>query len=72
MLDLRWNELGELGGRAILNTIQSNTSIKALEITNNRISEPTMLAIEEYLAIGGRQTEEMSRKAPAPLLVRDL
>jgi Ran GTPase-activating protein (RanGAP) involved in mRNA processing and transport len=38
ILDLKWNDLGEIGGRAILNAIQSNTFLKSLEVGNNRIS----------------------------------
>lgn len=55
VLDLRWNELGEIGGRAVLTALQSNTHLRVLEVSNNRIGDTTMLAIEEYLALGARR-----------------
>lgn len=71
-MDLKWNDLGELGGRAILNAIQSNTFLKSLEILNNRISEPTMIAIEEHMVVGGRQISEVGRTGLMPMPTRDI
>jgi hypothetical protein len=52
---LRWNELGEIGGRAILAALSTNIHLRVLEVHNNRIGEITMAAIEEYLVMGARR-----------------
>lgn len=62
VLDLRWNELGELGGRALLGALSQNTFIKTLELGNNRISEATLMAITEYLLAANRKNVESINK----------
>jgi hypothetical protein len=55
VLDFRWNELGEIGGRAILAALSSNLHLKVLDVHHNRIGEITMAAIEERLAMGAKR-----------------
>ena len=45
VIDLRWNDIGELGAKAILSTLGFNKNIKFLGLEDNRISTGTLMEI---------------------------
>lgn len=40
--DLRWNNIGLLGGRSLLEALQKNTSLVQLEMAGNNIPSDTL------------------------------
>lgn len=40
--DLRWNNVGLLGGRSLLDALQKNTSLVQLEMAGNNIPSDTL------------------------------
>jgi hypothetical protein len=49
VIDLRWNELGELGAKEILRVLPLNKNIKFIGLEDNRISLGTLMEIESML-----------------------
>lgn len=45
LADLRWNNLGLLGGRSLLEALQSNKSMVKLKVAGNNIPSDTLKAI---------------------------
>lgn len=46
-LDLRWNNIGLLGGRSVLEAMQQNRTLTKLEMAGNNIPSDTLRAIGE-------------------------
>ena len=55
MIDLRWNDLGELGAKALLSTLGSNKNLKFLGLEDNRISTGTLMEIESFLKLNANK-----------------
>ncbi len=53
VIDLRWNDLGELGTKQILAVLTLNKNIKFVGLEDNRISMGTLMEIENLLKGGG-------------------
>lgn len=49
VLDLRWNDLGEVGAQIIYPALAFNGVLKYLGLEDNRISSQTLLQITDYL-----------------------
>ncbi|XP_045924519.1 leucine-rich repeat-containing protein 45 [Micropterus dolomieu] len=47
LADLRWNNIGLLGGRSLLEALQKNKSIVQLEMAGNNIPSDTLKALEQ-------------------------
>ncbi|XP_031984553.1 leucine-rich repeat-containing protein 45 isoform X5 [Corvus moneduloides] len=47
--DLRWNNIGLLGGRALLNCLHSNKTLKRLELAGNNVPGDILKAVEQAL-----------------------
>lgn len=45
LTDLRWNNIGLLGGRSLLAALQKNKSIVKLEMAGNNIPSDTLKAL---------------------------
>uniref|UniRef100_A0A8C8AUI6 Leucine rich repeat containing 45 n=1 Tax=Otus sunia TaxID=257818 RepID=A0A8C8AUI6_9STRI len=45
--DLRWNNIGLLGGRALLNCLHSNKTLKRLELAGNNVPSDILKAVEQ-------------------------
>uniref|UniRef100_A0A663M7E9 Leucine rich repeat containing 45 n=1 Tax=Athene cunicularia TaxID=194338 RepID=A0A663M7E9_ATHCN len=45
--DLRWNNVGLLGGRALLNCLHSNKTLKRLELAGNNVPSDILKAVEQ-------------------------
>lgn len=56
VLDLRWNELGEVGAQIIYPALAFNSALKYIGLEDNRISAQTLLQITEYLKNPSRGT----------------
>jgi hypothetical protein len=48
-IDLRWNNLGASGGRAILDGLQRNSSVIELTLAGNKVADETLRSIEHLL-----------------------
>uniref|UniRef100_A0A8C2UDA6 Leucine rich repeat containing 45 n=1 Tax=Coturnix japonica TaxID=93934 RepID=A0A8C2UDA6_COTJA len=48
-IDLRWNNIGLLGGRALLNCLQSNKTLKKLELAGNNVPSDILKAVEQAM-----------------------
>lgn len=48
-LDLRWNNVGLLGGRALLNCLHSNRALRQLELAGNNVPSDILKAVGEQL-----------------------
>lgn len=48
-LDLRWNNIGLLGGRALLNCLHSNRALRQLELAGNNVPSDILKAVGEQL-----------------------
>lgn len=48
-IDLRWNDLGEIGGRNILNSLAHNRNLRFIGLDDNRISFGTLSEIQNML-----------------------
>jgi Ran GTPase-activating protein (RanGAP) involved in mRNA processing and transport len=46
-LDLRWNNIGLVGGKAILSSLKKNNSLYKLELTGNNIPDDIVDSIGE-------------------------
>uniref|UniRef100_A0A7N9AVK0 Leucine rich repeat containing 45 n=1 Tax=Mastacembelus armatus TaxID=205130 RepID=A0A7N9AVK0_9TELE len=57
LFDLRWNNIGLLGGRSLLKALQKNKSIVQLEIAGNNIPSDTLKALEQ---ITGHNSDRQS------------
>ena len=51
--DLRWNNAGVLGGQALLNAVEQNSSssLSSVELLGNNIPQDTITAISELVTI---------------------
>ena len=49
-LDLRWNNVGLIGGRAILSLCQSNSTLNDFQLVGNNIPEDIMQSIGLYIS----------------------
>lgn len=56
MIDLRWNEIGEVGAQAIFPALAFNAHIRALALEDNRISNSTLLQFADLLRNPSRGT----------------
>lgn len=45
LTDLRWNNIGLLGGRSLLEALQKNNSVVQLEMAGNNIPSDTLKAL---------------------------
>lgn len=59
VLDLRWNELGEIGAQAIYRSLAYNSGLKYLGLDDNRISLQSLNQIEGMLKNVARGTSQM-------------
>lgn len=50
--DLRWNNIGLLGGRSLLKALQKNMDIVKLEMAGNNIPSDTLRALSKKCACG--------------------
>lgn len=50
--DLRWNNIGLLGGRSLLKALQKNMDIVMLEMAGNNIPSDTLRALSKECACG--------------------
>jgi demethoxyubiquinone hydroxylase (CLK1/Coq7/Cat5 family) len=73
VLDLRWNELGEIGAQSIYRSLAYNSNLKYIGLEDNRISMQSLRQIEEMMKNVTRGTKEatglrdnrMNRTQPA-------
>ncbi|XP_037258294.1 leucine-rich repeat-containing protein 45 isoform X5 [Falco rusticolus] len=49
LVDLRWNNIGLLGGRALLNCLHSNKTLKRLELAGNNVPSDILKAVEQAM-----------------------
>lgn len=49
--DLRWNNIGLMGGRAILAALESNKTLVRLDLLGNNIPNDIMKAIGEIMSL---------------------
>lgn len=49
--DLRWNNIGLLGGRALLEAVQNNKSVVQLQLAGNNIPSDTLKALGKALCV---------------------
>uniref|UniRef100_A0A8C6JGF9 Uncharacterized protein n=1 Tax=Melopsittacus undulatus TaxID=13146 RepID=A0A8C6JGF9_MELUD len=47
--NLRWNNIGLLGGRALLNSLRSNKTLKRLELAGNNVPSDILKAVEQAM-----------------------
>ena len=59
VIDLRWNELGEIGGQAIYRSLAYNSGIKYIGLDDNRISLQSLNQIETMLKNVTRGTAQV-------------
>lgn len=50
--DLRWNNVGLLGGRSLLEALQNNSSLVGLEVAGNNVPGDTLRALGETVHYG--------------------
>ncbi|KAH0629420.1 hypothetical protein JD844_011481 [Phrynosoma platyrhinos] len=48
-LDLRWNNIGLLGGRALLNCLHSNRALRQLELAGNNVPSDILKAVDQAM-----------------------
>jgi Leucine Rich repeat len=56
VIDLRWNEIGEVGAQAIFPALAFNAHLRALPLEDNRISSSTLLQFADLLRNPSRGT----------------
>lgn len=61
VLDLRWNQLGEVGAQIIYPAMAFNSGLKYIGLEDNRISSQTLLQITEYLKNPTRGTLSLTK-----------
>lgn len=59
VVDLRWNEIGEIGAQAIYRSLAYNSGIKYLGLDDNRISLQSLSQIESMLKNVTRGTAQV-------------
>jgi hypothetical protein len=48
-IDLRWNNLGASGGKALLEGLQRNGSMIELMLAGNKVTDDTLRAVDHHL-----------------------
>lgn len=59
VIDLRWNEIGEIGAQIIYPSIAYNSGLKSIMLDDNRISSSTLLQFAELLKSPSRGTQTL-------------
>lgn len=60
MLDLRWNEIGEIGAQIIYPALAMNNNLKYVGLQDNRISSQSLLQINDIIKNISRGTLNLS------------
>lgn len=55
-IDLRWNNIGLLGGRALLNCLHSNKTLKRLELAGNNVPSDILKAVGKYYLLHRKES----------------
>lgn len=63
-LDLRWNNVGLIGGRAILSLCQSNSTLNDFQLVGNNIPEDIMQSIGLYISFSSNGSLDLQYKIP--------
>ena len=56
MLDLRWNDMGEIGAQMIYPALAMNNNLKYIGLEDNRISSQTLAQINDMIKNSSRGT----------------
>lgn len=69
VLDLRWNEIGEVGAQVIYPALAFNAGLRSLALDDNRISSHTLLQFAELLKNPSRGALSLTGepKQPTPI-----
>lgn len=64
VLDLRWNDLGEVGAQIIYPALAFNAALKYIGLEDNRISGQTLMQFAEYIKNPTRGTLSLTTTLP--------
>ena len=62
-MDLRWNNLGVLGGKSFLRAMEHNSTVRSIKLGGNHIPEDILFAIEAKVERNGEMHKAVTADA---------